>query len=131
MINPAKIQVRFRDCDLLGHVNNAVYLSYFEQARMHYFEQLVGKDWNYKKQGILLVKNEIEYLKPVFLNDSPEIYLYLNDIGNKSFTFSYEVIVSGELRTKGLSILVCFDPVKNTTVPVYPELVTAFEKIEK
>lgn len=131
MIKPANIQVRFRDCDMLGHVNNAVYLSYFEQARMHYFEQLVGKDWDYVKQGILLVRNEIEYLKPVFLNDSPKIYLYLKEIGTKSFTFSYEVMVEGEIRTKGLSKLVCFNPKLNATVPVYPELITAFKKIER
>lgn len=131
MIEPVKIQVRFRDCDLLGHVNNAVYLSYFEQARMHYFEQLVGEDWNYNKQGILLVKNEIEYLKPILLNDSPEIFLYLEEIGTKSFTFSYEIIVDEEIRTKGLSKLVCFDPQKKKTVPVYSELRTAFNKLER
>lgn len=131
MITPVKIQVRFRDCDMLGHVNNAVYLSYFEQTRMHYFEQLVGKDWDYVKQGILLVRNEIEYLKPIFLNDSPEIYLYLKEIGTKSFTFLYEVMVDGKIHTKGLSKLVCYNPKEKTTVPVYPELVTAFKKIER
>lgn len=131
MLKPLKIQVRFRDCDMLGHVNNAVYLSYFEQTRMHYFAQLVGKDWDYQSQGIILVRNEIEYLKPIFLNDSPEIYLYLKEIGNKSFAFSYEIKVEEEVRTKGLSKLVCFDPKKNITVPVYPELITAFKKIER
>ena len=49
MIKPAKISVRFADCDMMGHVNNAVYLSYFEEARMHYFAQMVDENWNWKK----------------------------------------------------------------------------------
>src|SRR5690554_7673512 len=85
MLKPVKIQVRFADCDMMGHVNNAVYLSYFEQARLFYFEQLVGKEWDYQKQGTLLVKNEVVYLKPVFLHDSPEISIHLIEIGEKSF----------------------------------------------
>lgn len=131
MIKPAKIQVRFRDCDMMGHVNNAVYLSYFEQARMHYFEKLIGADWDYKKDGILLVKNEVEYLKPVLLHDIPEIIVYLVEIGEKSFTLGYEVRVDDEMRSKGISKLVCFDFESQKSVAVYPRMRTAFEKIKK
>lgn len=131
MIKPAKIQVRFRDCDMMGHVNNAVYLSYFEQARMHYFEELVGADWDYKKDGILLVKNEVEYLKPVLLHDIPEIYVHLEDIGEKSFTLGYNVKVGDEIRSKGVSKLVCFDFQSQKSVAVYPRMRSAFEKIKK
>lgn len=131
MITPAKIQVRFRDCDMMGHVNNAVYLSYFEQARMHYFEQLIGADWDYKKDGILLVKNEVEYLKPILLHDTPEIIVFLVEIGEKSFTLGYEVKVNDELRSKGISKLVCFDFESQKSVKVYPGMKTAFQKIKK
>lgn len=48
MIEPAKIQVRLTDIDILGHVNNAIYLSYFEMTRIHYFNELV--DYNTKQQ---------------------------------------------------------------------------------
>lgn len=129
MIKPIKIQVRFADCDMMGHVNNAVYLSYFEQSRMFSFAQLLGTEWDYQKQGILLVKNEIVYLKPIFLHDNPEISLHLIEIGEKSFTFGYEVKVDGELRTTGSSKLVCFDFKLNSSVKVYPEFIEAFNKI--
>ena len=131
MIKPAKIQVRFRDCDMMGHVNNAVYLSYFEQARMHYFEELIGADWDYKKDGILLVKNEVEYLKPILLHDLPEIIVYLVEIGEKSFTLGYDVRVNDEIRSKGISKLVCFDFKSQKSVKVYPRMKTAFQKIKK
>jgi acyl-CoA thioester hydrolase len=130
MIEPVKIQVRFADCDMMGHVNNAVYLSYFELARMESFAQLVGADWDYKTQGTLLVKNEVVYLKPVLLHDSPEIYLHLIEIGEKSFTFGYEVKVNGEVRTTGSSKLVCFDFRSNSSVKVFPEFIEAFKKLD-
>ena len=130
MIKPAKIQVRFRDCDMMGHVNNAVYLSYFEQARMHYFEELIGADWDYKKDGILLVKNEVEYLKPILLHDIPEIFVHLIEIGEKSFTLGYKVQVGEEVRSKGISKLVCFDFQSQKSVEVFPRMRTAFQQIK-
>lgn len=131
MITPAKIQVRFADCDMMGHVNNAVYLSYFEQARLHYFKDLGGIEWDYQKQGMLLVRNEIDYIKPLFLNEEPEIHVYLKHIGTKSFSLGYKVIVEGEIRTTGVSTLVCFDFITNKSVAVYPEFIEAFKKFDK
>lgn len=130
MIKPAKIQVRFADCDMMGHVNNAVYLSYFEQARLHYFAQLVGQEWDYQKQGTLLVKNEIVYLKPILLHEHPEIFVHLENIGEKSFTFGYSVKVDDEVRTTGSSKLVCFDFQKQSSVKVFPEFIEAFKKLD-
>jgi acyl-CoA thioester hydrolase len=130
-MKPATIQVRFRDCDVMGHVNNAVYLSYFEQARMHYFQQMVGEEWDWKKNGIILVKNEVTYLKPILLSDIPKIHVYLKEIGNKSFTLSYKVMVENNLVSTGLSKLVCFDFFDQKSVAVMPELVNGLNKLEK
>jgi acyl-CoA thioester hydrolase len=71
MIKPAKIQVRFSDIDVMGHVNNAVYLSYFEMTRVHYFRELLGLEWDWKSHGILLVRNEIDYIKPILIQHVP------------------------------------------------------------
>lgn len=120
-VAPARIHVRFSDLDVLGHVNNTIYLSYFEVARVHYFGQLLGENWNWQKYGVVLVKNEVEYLKPVFLNDAPFVTIKTAEIGNKSFTLSYELHVGEELRAKGKSTLVCFDSSKNETILI-PEV---------
>ena len=50
MIAPLKIQVRFSDLDILGHVNNVTYLSYFEMARVYYFKELVGTKWDWQRK---------------------------------------------------------------------------------
>jgi len=118
MIAPAKIQVRYADLDTFGHVNNTVYLSYFENARVHYFNQLLGLNWNWKKDGVLVAKNEVEYFKPILLTDEPEIEIFLESIGTKSITLVYQVKVKGETTTIGKSILVCFSAIENRSVEV-------------
>lgn len=126
----AKIQVRFADCDVMGHVNNAVYLSYFEMARMHYFHYMVGDNWDWKENGIILVKNEVTYLKPVLLHVKPEIKIIAGKIGRTSFEMSYELYVNDEIYSTGLSKLVCFDFKNQQTVPVYEEMLKGFSKLD-
>jgi len=121
-IPPAKIQVRFADIDVMGHVNNAVYLSYFENTRMHYFKHMLGDDWDWNQFGIILLKNEIEYILPVRLHHEPMIHLYVEKIGNKSFTLGYKLEVNGDLYCKGLSTLVGFDNVEQKTILIPPAM---------
>ena len=115
MISPAQIQIRFADIDVMGHVNNAVYLSYFEMARVHYFKQILGEEWDWNSDGILLVRNEIDYLAPIFLHDSPEVSISVEHIGSKSFTLNYLITVKERIVTKGKSVMVSFNNVNNCT----------------
>ena len=118
MTTPAKIQVRFSDLDVLGHVNNAVYLSYFEMTRVHYFKSLLGENWDWNTHGVLLVRNEVDYKRPVLLHNEPEIYMFTEHIGEKSFVLSYELKVNNMLYTTGKSTLVCFDSCANKTISI-------------
>jgi acyl-CoA thioester hydrolase len=116
------IEIRFADIDTMGHVNNAVYLSYFELARMKFFRDVVGSNWNWKKHGIILARNEVDYQKPIFLTDKIKIGVGTESIGNKSFTLVYDVQkeVEGSWVScaKGKSVSVCFDHELKTTVAV-------------
>lgn len=131
MIKPARIHVRFSDLDVLGHVNNGIYLSYFEIARVHYFGELLGKNWDWSENTVVLVKNSVEYLSPVFLSDEPFVTLKVAEIGTKSFTLTYELMVQGQLRTKGSSTLVAFNGRTQQTMPIHPEMRSALEKLIK
>jgi len=117
-IPPAKIQVRFADIDVMGHVNNATYLSYFENTRMHYFKFMLDREWDWNKDGIIILKNEVEYIRPVVLTDSPEITMFVEAIGNKSFTLSYELKVKENLCCKGRSVLVGYDNEQHKTIAI-------------
>jgi acyl-CoA thioester hydrolase len=129
MITPAKIQVRFSDLDVLGHVNNTIYLSYFEMARVHYFKELLGEGWDWNKFGIVLAKNEVEYFKSVLLNHEPLITIFTEHIGSKSFTLGYELHVNSELFAKGKSIQVCFDASIQQSILVPDQMRMQLERI--
>lgn len=131
MIEPIKIQVRFADIDVMGHVNNAVYLSYFEITRMHYFKQMVAQDWDWNKDGIILLKNEIEYKRPVLLTDSPTIEMNVDHIGNKSFTLSYKLMVNGNLCCTGKSVIVGYDNSAHKTIPIPLKMKEELIKLQK
>jgi acyl-CoA thioester hydrolase len=131
MISPAKIQIRLTDIDILGHVNNSIYLVYFEMARIHYFNNMVGPDWNWIEDGVVLVKNEVEYIQPLYLHDQPEIKLFLKHIGNKSFTLAYQLFVKEKLCTTGSSTLVGFNSKTQQTIEIPERMRAALTQLEQ
>ena len=114
-IPPYIPEIRFADIDAMGHVNNAVYFSYFEQARIHFFREMIGGKWNWTTDGILVAHNEIDYKMPVLLNDKIEINTWCSQIGQKSFTVHYEVKRGEETCSFGKSVLVCFNHAEKRT----------------
>jgi acyl-CoA thioester hydrolase len=121
-IPPAKIQVRLVDLDVLGHVNNTYYLTYFEMARIHYFKALLGGDWDWQSFGMVLVRNEIDYHKSVLLHHEPEIVMFTESVGNKSFTLGYELTVEGEVFATGRSVQVAYNALKQQTIELPEEM---------
>jgi acyl-CoA thioester hydrolase len=130
MIKPLKIQIRFSDIDLMGHVNNAVYLNYFESARMDCLVQLLGKDWDWRKYGMILKVNEIEYHSPVHLDDEISIVVKLQDIGTKSFTLAYELLADKEIKTTGKSVLVSYDFTQKKSTELSDSFKNALKKLQ-
>lgn len=120
----AQIQVRFADIDKLGHVNNANYLTYFEIARMKFFEDefksITDLDW--KTKGLILAKTEVEFLSPILLEDSVEVETFCTKIGNKSFDLGYRVYKINQfertLAARGASVLVAYNYVEQKSIPV-------------
>ena len=131
MIEPFKVQVRFSDLDVLGHVNNSVYLTYFESARVYYFKHLLGTDWDWATDSVVLVKNEVEYMRPILLHDVPEVEVYTVRIGSKSFTFGYTIRVNDVVHSKGMSTLVAYDVATQRTIQIKPDMLDVLEKLKK
>lgn len=104
------ITVSFRDLDALGHVNNAVYLTYFEHARIGYGLQLVGSD-TLRDLGFIVAEATITYLRPAFYGEQLEVGVRVTDIGNKSFVMEYGLHrrADGELIARGRTVQVWFD----------------------
>ena len=120
-----KLQVRFNDLDMAGHVHNSVYLNYFEIGRIDYFNQVITNNWNWKEKGILVARNEVDYLKPTHFYDNIFVETFCENVGKKSLTLGYKIFKEKdsvkELCSTGRSILVCFDFELNGSVEVFEE----------
>ena len=121
-------QVRFRDTDALGHVNNAVYLSWMELGRMAFTDAVLPEiDWT--KTGFILAHVSIDYLEPVFLDDKVKVYMRTGKIGGKSVVLECLITKTdknGERPTaKGTNIIVAFDYQTNESVPIPEDWKTA------
>jgi len=121
----SKIQIRFKDLDSMGHVNNANHFTYFELARMQYFDEVVAETINWEEQGLILAHMEIDYKKPILLHDHVLVYARVSKLGTKSFDFEYCIVVENDnaidIVATGKSVQVCFNYLSNQTVLV-PEL---------
>jgi acyl-CoA thioester hydrolase len=115
-----KIPIRFADIDAFGHVNNAIYLTYFEIARSSYWDEII--EWNWDELGIIIRQSLVDYLKPIHLNDEIYAYVKTSRIGNSSFDLDYILvkIIDGreEICTSGQTICVTFDYKSKLSVPI-------------
>jgi acyl-CoA thioester hydrolase len=105
------IDIRFSDIDAFGNVSNTIYLTYFEIARSNYWKEIVK--WDMSKVGVILGKSEINYLKPIVLEDQIKCYVRTSRIGNSSFDVMYilvRITPNGEeICTTGKSLCVSYD----------------------
>ena len=116
------IPVRFNDCDLMGHVYNAIYLTYIEEARIHFFNQILPKKWDWKKNGIIVKKHEIIYHEQLLYGQFVEISSSIGYIGSSSFEILHEIKVNNKIKFSVNTILVYFDYKFRKTKPLNFEI---------
>ncbi len=114
-----RLTVRFRDCDLMGHVNNSVYFTYLEQARLDWWRHLGGM-LNSSDATMIVARAECDYRAPAFLDDALEVRVTPGPIGRSSFVIEYEIVnaASGQRIAQARTVSVSVDPETHRPVPV-------------
>ncbi len=102
------IEVPYRDIDAMGHVNNAVYFSYFEFARQKYWEAAVGVR-THLDIGFVMANASIDYRLPAFMGDRLEVEIRCARTGTSSFDFAYRITRGAALVAEGKSTQVLWD----------------------
>lgn len=111
------LPIRFADIDALGHVNNAVFLSYMEIARTTFWADCVGPV-RVQEIDFLVARVEIDYRRPVLFGDALSCDLWLVKIGRTSFTVGYTFTVDGEAVAEARTVLVFIDLATGAPKPV-------------
>jgi acyl-CoA thioester hydrolase len=109
--------VRFRDIDAMGHVNNAVFLTYIESARVAFMQHL-GMATTLEEMTIVVAHVEIDFRAPVGFGDVVEVGVRADRFGEKSFGLDHELRVRGELVAEAKTVLVAYDYSKAQTVEI-------------
>ena len=116
------MEVRYGDLDPQGHLNNAKYLTYFEQGRVRYFNELglFSKDQSFMDIGVIIADIHIQYRAPVFFGAPVKVGVRTAKIGGKSITLEQSIVdgETGKPCATGTVIMVTYDYHEHKTISV-------------
>ena len=114
------LQVRFRDIDAFGHVNNAVFSSYVELARIQYLLDVLQPDAPFERLPLILARAELDFRSPITFGEEVVVETRVERIGRTSFGMSHRLTVAADDRLVAdvHSVLVTYDYAAARPMPV-------------
>ena len=106
-------RVRFRDCDAMGHVNNAVFSTYLEESRIGVLGDLID---------FILARVEIDFRSELRMGEEVEVRTHCSRIGTKSFDLEHVISAAGRVVAEAKSVLVSYDYERGESIPVPDDL---------
>ena len=103
-----EIEVRFRDLDPMNHVNNAVYVTYLEQARAKYLIDVL--DMDIERPNLVVASLSIDYRRPIEWGEAVSVSVETTELGGSSFEMAYEIRADGETAATAETVQVTIDP---------------------
>ncbi|MDD2799718.1 MAG: thioesterase family protein [Bacteroidales bacterium] len=106
------IQIRFNDIDSLGHVNNAVYLTYFDLGKADYFQTIKKEIIDWTQIDIVVANVNIDFFSPTYMNEKLEVHTKVTIIGNKSVKLLQHLIntETNEMKSICYTVMVGYHP---------------------
>ena len=122
------VQVRFHEVDMLGVCNNAVYINYFETARLEYIKAAgLMPEKGIFSDGKLyfMVRNEINYRDHAYYDDELDVYTKISFVKNSSFGFDHLIVKrkSGKIIVDGKGVIVHVDPKTRKSITLEPDVI--------
>jgi len=125
------LEVRWRDVDALGHVNNAVYFNYLEQARLHYMRELGFLPPNSTAVGVIIAEASCRFESPLKLGEQVTIRARVSGFRRSSFIFEYRIEgEDGRLAATAQTVQVCYDYEEQRPSPIPDAWREAFDAYE-
>lgn len=118
------IDVRFRDLDAMGHVNNAVYFTYFEEGRKYFFHHIVQSK-SARDFPFIIAHVACDYIRPVQLSDPLSLLMWVSEMGDKSFALAYRLAHREDpsvVFARGKTVQVSYDYQNSRTMPTSADL---------
>jgi acyl-CoA thioester hydrolase len=126
-----RLQPRFRDTDAMGHINNAVYITYLEVARQEYWRALDASG-DYRRVPFILAHVNCDFRSEALVMETLTLSIRCAWIGGKSFAFEYEIReeTTRRLVVEARTVQVCYDYEKKQSIAMPDALRAALEGFE-
>ncbi|WP_458189028.1 acyl-CoA thioesterase [Haladaptatus sp. NG-WS-4] len=111
-----ELDVRFRDLDAMGHVNNAVYATYLEQARADYYADVL--DLSLAGVDTVLVSLSMEYRRPITADETVTVALGIGNLGESSIPMEYKLRTEKGVTAMAETVQVVFDRSSGESRPI-------------
>ena len=116
------VELRYGDVDAMNHVNNAVYVTFLELARLRLWQERIGFSGSARDIPIIVARVAVDYRSPVGLEDRVVIGVGVKEVGRTSFTLAYRIEASGRLAAEAETVQVLYDYARGKPIPVSDEL---------
>jgi acyl-CoA thioester hydrolase len=116
------IELRYGDVDAMNHVNNAVYVTFLEQARLRLWQEHIGFSGSARDIPLIVARVSVDYRSPIGLEDNVLIGVGVKAIGRTSFTLAYRIEASGRLAAEAETVQVLYDYAGRRPLPIEGDL---------
>ena len=122
------LATRYTDYDTKGHVNNAIYLTYFEMARAQAWRDVLGMP---DEPSFILAEATVRYVSAAMIGEALEIEMRTGEIRTKAWVWEYVIRCTDDGRTvaEGKTVQVWFDYETRKPVPIPEDMRTALAAI--
>ena len=130
------LEPRYNDYDTKGHVNNAVYLTYFEWARVQAWQQVAARAGigaaDIADPPLIVAEARVKYVSPANIGVPLAIEISVKEVRTKGFSFAYRIVAPEEadrVVAEGETVQVAYDYGAGRTMPTPPEMRKALEEM--
>jgi acyl-CoA thioester hydrolase len=120
LLHIAPISVRWRDLDAFNHVNNSSFLTFLEEARLQWLQQLPGM-WMTAHAAPVMAASDLNYRRPIEWPAQVVVELFCTRLGNSSMTIGHRIVDANDdslLYCDGNVVMVWMDPASGKSVPL-------------
>lgn len=129
----SRVQIRFNDIDILGHLNNVVYFSLFDTAKAEYLKKAMGSTLDFRRVESVIANVDCAFRASAFYGEPIDVYTRCKDMGVRSFTLEQVMVNADTMQIKAVcrTVMVSYNPDEGVPVDIAPHVRTAIETLEK
>lgn len=126
------VQIRFTDIDMLGHLNNNVYLTLMDMGKFDYFRAVENKMPDIHNINMVVAHLDIDFFAPTYFGEEIEVWTTIVRLGIKSLTLEHRIVAvaTGETKSVCRCVMSGFDPATNKSMPIPEHWIEALSAYE-